>query len=235
MYIARHKIEYFQHFLDNGVPHIGLMQCATGIDPSTVTFVLDSWRTDAIPRLLRRYGFKDVRARSEEVSAMTLILPKIVPALNRSVVDKVVLVSRKGGDATKPLRLVNNQDALAGMLSRRYGGDFRGFRASERGIESSIELFQSAKLIIGSHGGAMYNALWASREAKIVEIMPVAHGGDYPGQGSIHNTLPFVHLAIYTNLFMNCQDFFRWYEARGTINFDVDIPRFEAWLDKIGV
>jgi capsular polysaccharide biosynthesis protein len=249
MYMARHEIEYFQHFLDNGVPHIGLMQFATGIDPSQVTFILDSWQTEAIPRLLRRYGFKDVKVRSDEVSAKTLILPKIVPvlhpaltqnfinrlALNHSVMDRVVLVSRKWGDASKPLRLINNQDAVEEMLKRRYGDDFRLFRASAGGIDGAIDLFQSAKLIIGSHGGAMYNALWANRQAKVVELMPVSRGGDYPGQGTVYNTPPFAHLAIYTNSFMNAQQFFRWYEARGAINFDVDIPRFEAWLDRIGV
>jgi hypothetical protein len=226
MYMGRHEIDFFQHFLDNGVPHISLMQFASGLDPSDVVFVLDGWNTDSIPDLLRRYGFKDVRSNNRAMTAKKVILPKIVPVLhplltqnfvdrlnlNHKVIDKVVLVSRTEADSTKRMRLVNNQGDLEKMLRQKYGDAFVVFHASGYGIREAIKLFETARLIIGSHGGAMYHALWADRTAKVIELMPLDGNGAYPTQGSLWNMPPFAHLAIYTNSLMNGQPFYRWYE-----------------------
>jgi capsular polysaccharide biosynthesis protein len=69
------------------------------------------------------------------------------------------------------------------MLKDTYGDHFRVFRAQQRGIEQAIELFERARLVIGSRGGALYHALWASRTAKVVELIPVGRNGEYAGQG----------------------------------------------------
>jgi hypothetical protein len=42
MFLSGHDTHYFQHFLDNGIPHISLMEMATGIDPSEITFVINT-------------------------------------------------------------------------------------------------------------------------------------------------------------------------------------------------
>jgi capsular polysaccharide biosynthesis protein len=247
MYMGSHEINFFQHFLDNGVPHISLMQFASGIDPSTVTFVLDGWSSDAIPHLLKRYGFKDVIDRAHPVSARQVILPHIVPvihplltqgfidrlALNHSVMDKVILVSRGSDDGTKQSRIVNNQGDLAKRLSETYGDKFVLFRAHGTSTADAVALFQQAAIVIGSHGGAMYHALWASRQALIVELMPIGGGGEYPWQGSLSSMPPFAHLAIYTNSMMNGQRFFRWYEIGVDINFNVNVDKFMLWLENI--
>ena len=41
-----------------------------------------------------------------------------------------------------------------------------------RTLEQTFALFQQAEAVIGAHGGAMYNALWASDAATVVEFMP---------------------------------------------------------------
>jgi hypothetical protein len=183
MYMAGHEIEFFQHFLDNGVPHISLMHLATDVDPSKVVFALGGWTTETIPSLLLRFGFQKVIPWSRSrISARKLILPKIVPAvhpiltqhfidglhLNHNHSGKVILVSRTTGGQTKNNRLVLNQDRLAEMLLRKYGESFVEFRAEQHEIGATIRLFENARMIIGSHGGAMYNALWASKASKVM-------------------------------------------------------------------
>jgi hypothetical protein len=247
MYISCHEVEYFQHFLDNGVPHISLMQFAAALDPSRVTFLMDSWTTDAIPSLLRRYGFKDVRLQQDQICAEKLILPKIVPVLhplltrnfidrlklNHSNSNQVILVSRNSSDDTNMMRLVTNQAHLERLLRNRYGKALHVFRHSGAHITQTIELFEKAVMVIGSHGGAMYNALWAGRSAKVVELIPISTNGAYPGQESLSSMPPFAHLAIYTNSFMNGQPFYRWFQISNNINFHVDIEPFANWLSLV--
>jgi hypothetical protein len=223
------------------------MHFAGGVDPADVLFVLDHYNTGSIPTLLRRYGFKDVQGSGGNPSAKKVILPRIVPVLhplltqnfvnglkfNHSIMDKVVLVSRAGGDGTKAMRLVNNQGDVEDLLQKKYGESFVVFRPAQSGIDEAIQLFQCARMVIGSHGGAMYHALWASREAKVVELIPVGGGGEYPMQGGTGSIPPFAHLAIYTNSYMNGQPFYRWYEVGGGINYDINIAKFAEWIDKI--
>jgi capsular polysaccharide biosynthesis protein len=245
--MGSHEIDYFQHFLDNGVPHLSLMQFASGVDPHTVTFVLERWTTNAIPHLLERYGFRAVKARGGTISAKKIVLPKIVPVihplftqnfldrlqLDHSRQDKVILVSRTYSDQTKQKRLILNQKALEARLKIMFGRHFVVFHAGAKSINESIRIFERAKMVIGSHGGAMYNALWASQNAQIVEIMPVEYSGAYPEQYALAYMPPFAHLAIYTNSMMNRQKFYRWYEVGVEINYHVKIDRFVEWLEHI--
>ena len=78
----------------------------------------------------------------------------------------------------------------------------------------------------------MYNALWAPRHSSVVEIMPVRKDGLYAGQGSADSMPPFAHLAIFTNCVMNGQPFYRFYQVSDGANFDLDVNRFLAWMEK---
>jgi hypothetical protein len=123
-----------------------------------------------------------------------------------------------------------NQNDLEERLSEIYGNEFVVFHAGLWKEEEEIELFQRAKLVIGAHGGAMYHAMWASENAKIVELMPVQENGKYPGMPGLEAPPPFAHLAIYTNAMMIGQRFYRWYEISGELNFRVRIEEFVEWL-----
>ena len=242
-----HQTDFFQHFLDNGVPQIMMTLLVTGFDVSKVSFFLDGWRTEAIPRLLKRLGFKEVlRFKTDlRISAETLLLPRICPVIHPILTqafidrlnftdgkgDKVILISRTSGDGTKASRLVKNQGALAERLAKTYGDRFVLFRAKGTKLDDAINLFSMASIVIGSHGGAMYNALWAPRSTKVIELVPSTTDGRYSGQGAFNSRkLPFAHLAIYTNCVMNSQDFFRYYEPGVPINFNISIDRFMNWM-----
>ena len=242
-----HQTDFFQHFLDNGVPQIMMTLLVTGFDVSKVSFFLDGWRTEAIPALLKRLGFKEVLRFKKDlhISAETLLLPRICPVIHPILThafidrlkftdgkgDKVILISRTSGDGTKASRLVKNQGALAERLRQTYGDRFVLFRAKGTKLDDAIKLFSMASIVIGSHGGAMYNALWAPRSTKVIELVPSTTDGRYPGQGAFNSRkLPFAHLAIYTNCVMNGQDFFRYYEPGVPINFNITIDRFMNWM-----
>jgi len=246
MYITKHEVEYFQHFLDNGVPHIALMLMATGIPPSDVTFVMSSWNTQTIPNILKRWGFKTVLNRGGSISAKRLILPEIVPVINPlyheqlrigmkldySNANKVVFISRTSSDTSKNTRIISNQNELEKQLRNRFGNNFVLFRPSDYSFEKTLELFQKTTMIIGAHGGAMYNALFSGPDATMIEIMPVESSGLYGGQGSGHSMPPFAHLAMYTNAMVMGQEFYRFYAVGGS-SFNVDVQSFMEWLEKI--
>jgi hypothetical protein len=119
------------------------------------------------------------------------------------------------------------------MLHQKYGERFVTFQAEQHEINATIKLFENARMIIGSHGGAMYNALWASRRSKVIELMPVRADGRYFRQRGYDTMPPFAHLAIYTNSVMNGQPFYRWYEATRSFNYNVNVRLFAAWLKAV--
>jgi hypothetical protein len=245
-----HDTHYFQHFLDNGMPHMSLMELATGFDPTNVTFVVQEQGEVCVSFLLARYGFKNVIARSvnfnNPICANKLVLPEIVPVvhpiltqhfidglkLNHQIQDLIILVSRDWSDNSKAERIITNQNALAAELGKLYGKNFTVFRSGIPTNEA-IAVFERARLIIGSHGGALYNALWASRECKVVEILPLRRDGGYPDQGPPEGELTFAHLAFHTNSMMNFQRYYRYYEWAFLMNYPLNLSRFMPWLGEV--
>jgi capsular polysaccharide biosynthesis protein len=252
MLLMAHDIRDWRHFLNRGVAHISLMEMATGIDPATVTFVVDPWDSEHIPYLLHRYGFKNVMTRTElsteEFSAARIVLAQAVPIVHPSYfhrfldrlkfnfssegADKVVLVSRAAYDHVEQTRVIANQHDLEMALKERYGGRFEVFKGGTS-IHRAISVFQNAAIVIGSHGEAMYNTLWASRNCRIVEILPVRKDGGYPDQGKPTEPPKFEHLSFYTMSMMNFQRFYRYYSPSRTINYEINVPKFMRWVGKV--
>jgi hypothetical protein len=252
MLLMAHDIRDWRHFLTRGVAHISLMEMATGIDPATVTFVVDPWDSEHIPYFLDRYGFKNVMTRTqlstEEFSAARIVLAQVVPIVHPSYfhrfldrlkfnfsnegADKVVLVSRAAYDHVEQTRVITNQHDLETALKERYGGRFEVFQGGTS-IHRAISVFQNAAIVIGSHGEAMYNTLWASRNCRIVEILPVRKDGGYPDQGKPMEPPKFEHLSFYTMSMMNFQKFYRYYSPSRTINYEVNVPKFMRWVGKL--
>jgi hypothetical protein len=252
-FMMSHDTHYFQHFLDNGMPHMTLMELASGFDPSNVTFVMKQWISGCVPYLLTRYGFKEIHQRHganglrNDFCAKTLVLPEIVPVvhpiltqhfidglkLNHAVADTIILISRNQSDQSKYERIITNQDDLADQLKSKYGDKFVLFRPVGFSTAESIELFQRAEVVIGSHGGAMYNALWASRGCKVIEILPLLENGAYPDQRHPQSAPTFAHLAFHTNSMMNFQRYYRYYARATAINYPIDLQHFMEWLARV--
>jgi hypothetical protein len=245
-YLTGHQSEFFQHFFDNGLPHISLMLLATGYHPKDVTMVVSGWLTDSIPKVLQRWGFKEVIQRGG-ASAKTLVLPEIVPVIhnkfyelyvhgmkfNYSDANKIVFVSRMSGDTGKNDRLIMNQDQVINAMKRVYGEDVVLYRPKEHSFNSSVELFQKAKVVIGAHGGAMYNAMYASPDAKIIEIMPIKSDGFYSLQFSSTDIPQFAHMAMYTNAQLMGQPFYRYYQVSSSSNMNIDVGDYMKFLTDV--
>jgi hypothetical protein len=252
MLLMAHDTNDWRDFLDMNVAHISLMEMATGIDPATVTVVLEPWDSGSIPYSLHRYGFKNVTVRTElsteEFSATRIVLAQVVPVVHPTYVqrfldrlkfnfsgkeaDKIVLVSRAVYDHVEQTRVIINQDDLEAALRQRYGRRFETFRDGG-GIPKAISVFQNAAIVIGSHGEGLYNTLWASRNCTIVEILPVRKNGGYPDQGKPTETPKFDHLSFYTMSMMNFQRFYRYYSPSRTINYRINVPRFMKWIGQM--
>ena len=245
-YLTGHWTFLFQHFLDNGIPNIVMMLLATGYDPRNVTFVFTEWHTSSIPDILKRWGFTVVK--SNEVSAKILVLPEIVPVihqkfyevfhddmnLNHTNSDKIILVSRKSGDTGKNERLILNQDALFDAMKELYGDRAVLFNPSKLSIQESIALFEKAQVVVGSHGGAMYNSMFSSHETKIIEIMPSEPSGLYYQQDSGEKPPSIAHLAMYTNAQLLGQPFYRYYHVSpGSTNMRLNINDVIDFIDGV--
>jgi hypothetical protein len=249
MYMSQHASHYFQHFLYNAVPHISLMQFACELDPGNITFILENCEQGVVKYLLQRYGFKEVlvRPRGISVSAKQLILPKIIPRLHpfltRHFVDrlqlhprqtgKIILVSRTDSDLHIGSRVITNQEKLEDRLSSVFGSKFICVHLAKYEIEELIDIFGEAAVVIGSHGGGLYNLLWASRNASLVEIMPVQKDGVYPLQEGLDGFPSYCHLAFHTLATMNGHPYYRYYQFANDLNYHLNINDFMLWLESV--
>ena len=245
-FLVSHQVEYFQHFLDNGLPHISLMLLATGYKPQDVTIVMPKINTPTINDILKRWGFKDIK-KSYSVSAKKLVLPEAVPVIHPkfyevfkkamnfdySNADKIVFISRARLDTKKNERIILNQEDLVNALQEKYGDKFVLFKPGAS-FHNSFSLFEKAKIVIGSHGGAMYNSLFSSPNTKILEIIPVTSRGLYLGQASGKAIPRFAHLAMYTNAQLLGQPFYRYYQVQeGSTNMRIDVEDFLNFVEKV--
>ena len=82
----------------------------------------------------------------------------------------VVLLSRE--DSRNYGRNIKNINDIQEYLEHEYPSDFRRFRKS-MSYSDTVELFSNARIILGAHGGAFYNIIFAESSTHIVEFMPI--------------------------------------------------------------
>ena len=73
-------------------------------------------------------------------------------------------------------RFVNEQECVE-LLTREFG--FEYVTMDGKTVTDEIELFSSAEAIVGVHGAALTNLLWARPECKVLELLPF--GWNHPG------------------------------------------------------
>jgi hypothetical protein len=52
-------------------------------------------------------------------------------------------------------------------------------------------------------------------------------------QGGVQGFPSYCHLAFHTTATMKGQPYFRYYQFSDDLNYDVDIPKFLAWLQTV--
>ncbi|KAK8839384.1 hypothetical protein M9Y10_031733 [Tritrichomonas musculus] len=240
-----YDVPYFQHFLDNGAPQFSLMHFATNFDPNKTVICLRNWNTQMIPFLLDRYGFMKVVSGENDISAKTLIIPRVSPKvypiltkdfnnrlhLNHSMfADLVILVSRSHGDGSKSSRMIENPNELEDVLKEEYKDKFIVFHPTSAKPAEAISLFERAWMIIGSHGGGLYHAFWAREGTNVVEIMPETEDGRYHGQRDFKAGTGIAHRRFHTNSRNLQQYFFRYVFYCESSNYKINATDFIEWL-----
>jgi hypothetical protein len=212
--LTGHWGSYFQHFFDNLGPQIAVALDVLGPEAVNLTVIADlSPLFPNTARVWRRAGFTNVvpstphHDYSAKIVAFVESAPRVHPAFFEKLREllrlpvrratKIVWISRKRSNSYYAQRFILNEKAIVAILIKMYGKRrVVMYNHLKRGFDETINLFAEAKVIIGAHGGGMYNQFFAPRECVTVEIMPVRANGLYPGQGSYKSTPSFSHMAV---------------------------------------
>lgn len=179
----------FQHFLDGVMPK--LMQ-AYELIQSRPDAVIIMNTNDIVRQLIRKLGIMN-KIENKVASSYTadeLFLICKTPPISKALwekarvklgVDKnfkgekVILIKRTRGNSNGK-RLINNYEAIKTHLKSKFGENFVTYDSTQHTLETSMELFQDARIIVGSHGGGMYNLVFAPSNTKVIEYMPTRNG-----------------------------------------------------------
>lgn len=248
-----HWGHYFQHFFDNIGPQIALAMDVLGEDPEMIPVVVDlSEHFKNVPKLWQRLGFSRIiyaepavkREVNSKVVTMIESCPRVHPHFFMRLREmlklpvrkptKIIWISRKLTNSYFPERFIWNEDEIVHKLKLMFGRrNVVVYDHANYTLDETIELFASAKCILGSHGGGMYNQFFAPKEAVIVEILPIKSNGMYHDQTSFYDVPTFSHMAVWSNSLLIGQKFWRYYEITGAANFYVKIDKFMQFLSKI--
>ena len=188
----------FQHFIDGVLPK--LMQAYDLLQRSEVKLLIYKPRDHIVLEMYERLGFNEsqlVYYNSGNYFADVMINTCITPPLHpdlwqtaRSMLGAPYLLNVPPSEASVILltrakahnsgRSLTNQDDVLHFLLHRYEKRSVLFKGGYS-LDESIALFSRARIIIGVHGGAFYNMLFAPKGTHIVEILPTdEHGGFAP-------------------------------------------------------
>ncbi|CAD5119789.1 unnamed protein product [Dimorphilus gyrociliatus] len=238
----------FQHFYDGTLPK--LVQAWEILRRPEVTVLLERPFHKNIFLLLTKFNITNERIvwhrRSDYVtvySADYLIFACIAPPLHpvlwkqgrrflgvpdRITVPKneatIMLLTRAG--AVNPGRRIHNKRNVIDYLASRYKERLIVFDAKYN-LEEAIKVFSKTSIIIGTHGGALYNMNYASLDVAVIEYVPVTKTGyDIPA-------LP--HAIFWAISDLTGQKYWRVqaYPANHVNDMVIDIPKLTKMLDII--
>ena len=237
--------EYFQHFIDGVLPK--LVQLSSIITFPGITYLFRRPRDRNIYEILEHVNlpgdsvaFYDGGHITSDYLINTCITPPLHPWLfseahNRLIrgfedhnkrLDKLIILltrnrSRKGG------RRMLNMEYFISYLRGRYGHRLYTFHGNLT-FSDSVKLFQRAHMVIGVHGGAFYNIIFAPHSTHIVELMPTT------SEGEVMPTY-IGHTIFWAISEMLNQSYWRINSTPTDSlgNIKVDIRKIEKVLDKI--
>ena len=197
----------FQHFTDGTLPK--LIQALPWILKENILVLLERPRDKIIHSMLKHlqitnnivwysrgtvYGAKEMyfACKTPPVhpdlwqKARQLFVDSVISVPGPVVQDKIILLKRTRHNSANGGRMINNWGSIVSLYAKKYGDKLIEYDASEHNFESTVRLFSSARWIVGSHGGAIFNQLFAPKHTNIVEYMPVhADGSLYLRHGGL--------------------------------------------------
>ena len=184
----------FQHFLDGTLPKI--IQALEYIQRPQVKLLMPRIRDSIIYEILEKLNISREKIVSYigSVGADYLVYTCVTPPLHpllwqraRSLIGvpekcltpktkaKIVIITRKG--CFNCGRLLLNKKELKSSLERKYSEssviEFQG----PLNLSASISLFGSTGVIIGVHGGGLYNINFCPSNTTVIEIIPTRPDG----------------------------------------------------------
>ncbi|XP_077862372.1 uncharacterized protein LOC144344177 [Saccoglossus kowalevskii] len=186
----------FQHFIDGLLPKI--IQAYDVIKIPSVKILVERFRDSIVLEILERLnitGNKLVYYEKGEIyQAEHLVFACVAPPLHpllwqharnkmgvidnavEALPDNVVLVTRKEGVQMNG-RHILNRDAVVNVLRERYGNRLIVLHRGIHNLGQAIEFHKNVKIIIGVHGGALYNSIFMPTRSYVVEITPTLKTG----------------------------------------------------------
>ena len=108
---------------------------------------------------------------------------------------RVIWLRRTNSSSFNGGRMVLNNEAVEDALRNMYGAQFYAFTGSSD-LHEAKRVFAHARVIVGPHGGAFTNLIFAPDRAIVIEYMP--HRGD--GQHYMsHGAMMMYHQASMLN------------------------------------
>eukprot|EP00550_Attheya_septentrionalis_P012343 CAMPEP_0198302084 /NCGR_PEP_ID=MMETSP1449-20131203/53892_1 /TAXON_ID=420275 /ORGANISM="Attheya septentrionalis, Strain CCMP2084" /LENGTH=379 /DNA_ID=CAMNT_0044004345 /DNA_START=235 /DNA_END=1374 /DNA_ORIENTATION=+ len=228
----------FQHFLDGVLPK--LVQALPYLQTLQPNITILTQIKDANVRdMWHRLGFRDEQLvegyRHKKYSADELILicrtPPIHPDLWKGAKEnlglfakegeKVILVARTNSNSRNKGRLMLNAMEVHNYLSKRYNQSYVFFDHKAYSFNQTLALFQTARLIIGGHGGGLYNLNFAPNSAKVVEYMQIE---DYPNGKEVGYGIFWAMSSLLG------QDYWRVYTPSIKRDFTVNVSQLDDLL-----
>ena len=98
----------------------------------------------------------------------------------------VVYISRTG--SRNYGRNIKNEEEIINYLQRRYSSKFKFFQ-KPTSLKETMNLFENTRILLGAHGGALYNILFCPQDTEIIEIMPTEENGNVVPNSLAHTII----------------------------------------------
>ena len=136
----------------------------------------------------------------------------------------IVSIYRKGSH--NPGRNTQNMQEVTNALRRRYGDRLFVFQGPMH-LNHSLHIFGRTRLMLGVHGGAMYNLHFAPQETVVVEYIGTAKDGSIPSD--------VAHTIIWRLAQNAGQTYYRVAETplNSQLDINIDIATLVKLLDRI--
>jgi hypothetical protein len=183
----------FQHFTDGILPKI--MMHLDVIQKQDIKILIPAPVDPVIKAMIQRLGLDPyirhtgMMATADEMYS-GCIVPPIHPLLfRRSRVrlvgraptpnpdGKINLIKRTRQNTRNPGRLIKNYPELKQALELEFQDRFVEYDSKDHTFNSTIALFSSAHAVVGSHGGALANLIFAPMDTIVIEAMPCDGNG----------------------------------------------------------
>jgi capsular polysaccharide biosynthesis protein len=79
----------------------------------------------------------------------------------------------RGNNATRNITNSESFESTLKEIARDLGLRFIKFVAESKTLDEIISILDNSAIVIGIHGGSMYNSIWAGEKAVIFEIVPI--------------------------------------------------------------